>query len=91
MLSKYRANRCPPLFLVSTTLAQMCVHGCDSLRAAEMGKAARQRVTARDIARADGGVTGFAKQLVKTMSEADAERKEEAAGQLRSWARQRVL
>ena len=53
-----------------------------------MGKGARNRVTARDIAQAEGGVAGFAKSLVKTISDGIADDKEAAVGQLRSLATQ---
>lgn len=49
-----------------------------------MGKGRATRVTAQDLARVEGGVVAFIKQLVGKIDAGDAEAKETAAAQLRS-------
>ena len=51
-----------------------------------MPKGRATRVTAQDIARAEGGVTGFITLCVKRIKEGDHETKETAAAHLRSLA-----
>ena len=56
--------------------------------APNMGKTLNRRVTAQDIARAEGGLAGMIKGIVRAVKGGDDASKEAAAAQLRSLAQQ---